>query len=183
MEVVHTTPAEFSTDRLDLRRIVHTDLDHLAELYSVPSVLHFLGAEGWSTGGRPPSLDRTRAHLAAIEKHWEVYGFGRSAVIERVTGDFVGLVGLQVREPWDDIQLDFLIARDRQRRGYGVEAGRVWVDWARREDLTDRLVVATDARHEAAFRTARALGFRPDWGSPPAWASGRVVHRLADPAS
>lgn len=182
MEAVHTSPIAFSTPRLELRRLVHADLDHLAELYAevyaVPSVRRFLRAEALAAGAGAPSLDGTRAQLAAIERHWETYGFGHSAVIERATGDFIGRVGLQVHEPWDDIELDVVIAPDRQRRGYATEAGRVWVDWARRAGLAERLVAVIHRRHEAVLRTARALGFLPDPGSPPAWVGDRTVHRL-----
>lgn len=172
MEGASNVSAGFATPRLQLRRIVHSDLDNLAQLYSVPSVTRYLV-------GRGPSLDWTRDQLAAVERHWEQHGFGQCAVIEKATGNFVGTVGLRVREPWDDIELVIVIAKDRQRRGYATEAGRVWVDRAREHGLTDRLVVAVLTRNQAARRTVAALGFDAETPDATAWSGDAIVHRLA----
>lgn len=138
----------------------------------MPSVMRYLVGEG-------PSLEWIRKELAAVERHWDTYGFGESAVIERSTGDFVGRVGLQVRVPWNDVELVYVTARGRQHRGYATEAGRAWVDWAWANGFASRLVVVIHPRHDAALRTARTLGFRPDLSHPTAWAGDRIVHRLA----
>ncbi|WP_228489309.1 GNAT family N-acetyltransferase [Raineyella fluvialis] len=155
-----------------MRPLAYADLDHLAELYAVPSVVRYLNSQG-------PSLEWTRRELAGFERHWATYGFGQSALIERATGQFIGRVGLQVRDPWDDIELLYVIARDRQRRGYASEAAAAWIAWAREQGLASRLVVVIHPRHEAALRTARALGFQPDLSYPTAWAGDRIAHRLA----
>ncbi|HEY5333164.1 MAG TPA: GNAT family N-acetyltransferase [Solirubrobacterales bacterium] len=86
---------------------------------------------------RPQPLQPFRAAdgdawLVEDERHWERFGFGPWAVIERGSGDYLGRVGLRWTDVGDRAGIEVLWAIDPGRHGEGFasEAAAAALDFA-----------------------------------------------------
>lgn len=144
------------TQRLLLRRLVPEDLDALYALYRDPEVRrHF--PDGTRT------LGETREEL-----EWFLHGHPRRpelglwATVERTTGKFLGRCGLL---PWridgvDEVELAFLIAKERWGEGLGTEAALGVVEHARNVLKLARLICLVMPENAASAAVARKIGMR-----------------------
>jgi RimJ/RimL family protein N-acetyltransferase len=112
------------TPRLALRELQPEDLDFVAGMLGdvevmrhYPKPLDRAGAAGW--------IERQRQRYARD-------GHGLWLVLERVTGEPLGQVGVLEQEVGDKVETEvgYLIARPHWRRGYAIEAARACRDWA-----------------------------------------------------
>lgn len=77
------------TERLILRELVASDDQAMFELDSNPSVHKFLG------NNPIHSIDQAREVIAMVREQYIENGIGRWAVIEKVSGNFIGWSGLK----------------------------------------------------------------------------------------
>jgi RimJ/RimL family protein N-acetyltransferase len=83
------------------------------------------------------------------------------ATVERATGEVVGRCGLF---HWDDVagsaelEVGWLIARDRWGHGYATEAGRAWTRHAFETRGLARLIALILDGNTASVRVAEKLG-------------------------
>lgn len=115
-------PPTLETPRLLLRPPGAADFDAFAEFAADEEAARYLGG----TLARAPAW---RAWCAIVGA-WEVRGFSMFSVIEKATGRWVGRVGPWMPEGWPGAEIGWGITRDRQRLGYGKEAGSAALDWA-----------------------------------------------------
>ena len=77
------------TDRLILREVLDSDLEGFYELDSDPEVHRYLG-------NKPiKSMQEAEEAINFIRKQYTERGIGRFAVVEKVSGDFIGWSGLR----------------------------------------------------------------------------------------
>jgi [ribosomal protein S5]-alanine N-acetyltransferase len=162
------------TERLLLRRLTIDDLDRLADLYADPEVRRFF-PEGTLT------RDETREELEwIIDVYYARFGYGLWATIERRTGELIGRCGLL---PWKvvaarspehlglegpderpnpgdryEVELAYLLARERWGRGLATEAAIAVVDHAFEHLDVARLICLVDTGNEASLAVARRAG-------------------------
>jgi len=80
------------TPRLRLERWDDAHFEHFTRFMRNPDVIRYI---------RPAPLDRDRA----VEQHehslaeWELFGFGKRAIVEAASGDWLGFVELSVVGP------------------------------------------------------------------------------------
>lgn len=139
------------TDRLRLRPVRDSDFEAYAALYSDPEVLRHLGTEPWDRG-------RAWRHLAYVIGHWQLGGWGEWAVEERVSGDFVGMVGYSAPEGWPGFELGWILARRWWGRGYATEAARAALDYAFDEWRRDCVISLIAPQNHASVRVAERIG-------------------------
>lgn len=162
------------TERLLLRRLTIEDLDALAELYADPEVRRYF-PEGTL------SRDETREELEwIIDVYYARFGYGLWATIERETGQLIGRCGLlpwkvvKARSPGalaldgpderpapghrHEVELAYLLARQRWGRGLATEAALAIVDHAFEHLDVGRLICLVDPRNEASLAVARRIG-------------------------
>lgn len=147
------------TERLVLRHLIRADLDDLAALYVDPEVRRWF-----------PDGTRTRAETLE-ELEWMIdvayprYGYGLWATLDKATGVLVGRCGLL---PWEiggrtEVEVAYLLARDRWGRGLATEAARAIVDHAFATLAVDRLICMVTPGNEASRRVALKLGMALLW--------------------
>jgi ribosomal-protein-alanine N-acetyltransferase len=154
---------------------VPDDLDALAALYGDPEVRRYF-PEGTLT------YEETREELQwIIDVYYERYGFGLLATILRETGELIGRCGLL---PWRaiatatgelvlqaadehpvegatyEVELAYLLAKERWGRGLGSEAAGAIVDHAFGTLRLPRLICLFDPQNLASRRVAEHVGFR-----------------------
>ena len=142
------------SERLIFRRLVPTDLDTLDALYRDPEVSRFIP-------DAPTTLAETREELEWHEHgHPEFPELGLWATIERSSQRFIGRCGLL---PWtiDDqheVEIAYLLARDRWGHGLGAEAAAAIRDHAFDALGLERLIALVDPENAASIGVARKTG-------------------------
>ncbi len=144
------------TNRLTLRELSTEDAAFFLELVNEPAWLRFIGDRGIKT------LEASRDHL--LKGPLEMYarlGFGLWLVELRSDGRPVGICGLLKRETLDDIDLGFAFLEAHRRQGYGLEAARATMAYAKKTlPGVDRLAAITSPDNEASQCLLEKLGFR-----------------------
>jgi RimJ/RimL family protein N-acetyltransferase len=108
----------------------------------------------------PLSREDAWRQLAMLIGHWHLRGFGMWAVEERVTGAFVGRVGLHYPEGWPDRELAWALARPFWGRGYAYEAASAALTFAFQTLSWPRVVSLIDPANIRSIRLAERLGER-----------------------
>lgn len=143
-----------NTRRLELRRFKPEDLAPLYALYSDAEIRKY-----YPDGTR--TLEETKAELDwFIDGHPRHPELGLWATVERSSGEFLGRCGLL---PWhiegrDEVELAFMIRKDRWREGFATEAARSIVDHAHRVLGLRRLVCLVMPGNAASAGVAQKLG-------------------------
>lgn len=144
------------TERLLLRPLDPDDLYDLHRLLGDDALMQQLGYPG----------ARTRAQTAeSLDRMWNLFraqGFGMMATIEKLTGAFIGRCGYLV-QPLDgveELEIAWLIARERQGRGFATEAALALRDHAARALGRRRVVALIRPENLASGRVAQKLGMQ-----------------------
>jgi len=114
-----------------------------------------LASSGGSSGARP------RERLRLNEREWLERGHGIFAVLDRVSGAFLGRVGLKYWPQFDETELGWVLRRDAWGRGYATEAARACRDWGFEARELPSVTAMTHPENEASVRLARRLGMSP----------------------
>lgn len=109
------------TERLWLRR--WSSAQHssaLADINSDPRVMRYLGGAGLSAEESAEAAQR-------YDAHWETYGFGLWAAMEKSSGHVLGVIGLS-HPLWnpelsDEVEVGWRLRRSAWGRGLATEGG------------------------------------------------------------
>ena len=150
-------PHLLETPRLRLVPLDGSWTSALAALYADPAVARHLG-------GEPAGADGPARQVEGFAREWEREGWGTSALLDRGTGAFVGRAGLHRWHPGGDVELGYVLARDRWGRGLAREAAQAWLDWADEhlpgaDPPVTSVVVEVEPENTASLRLAHRLGF------------------------
>lgn len=140
------------TDRLLLRMIREDDLDHLAALFADPEVVKYVG------NGLPAGREEAERALHSIIKHWETSGFGRWAIVDRKSGEFIGFGGL--RSLFGTPEVVYHLAKMHWGNGYATEMARASLRFGFEERGDDRIVAIAKPGNAASIHVMNKLGMR-----------------------
>lgn len=144
----------FETRRLQFRHLVQQDFDDLFRLYRDAEIRRY-----FPDGVR--SAVETREELVYfLDGHPQDRRLGLWAAIEKETKQFVGRCGLL---PWNidgvhEVEIAYMIAKERWREGFGTEAARGLVYYAFETVSLQKVIALIDPDHEASIRTAKSAG-------------------------
>ncbi len=142
------------TKRLLIRETVLEDVPKLYEIRQQPGMSDYVEP-------MQPTLQEEMEFMEAYIHHmYAFYDFGLWTVLERENGRIVGRAGLFPSKFLDEgVELGYMVAVERQRRGYALECGRAILDYA--SDVLDlpEVHVLIHIRNRASIRTAGRLGF------------------------
>ncbi|MGH2358723.1 MAG: GNAT family N-acetyltransferase, partial [Candidatus Limnocylindria bacterium] len=116
-------PIPVETDRLRLRLLRETDTEaaSLHRIYGDPEVMRWVGGRGEPAA----SVETTRRSLAWFVRHQTLHGFSLWAIDERDGDPLVGVAGLLwVEGRGPDVEVAYVLRRDRWGRGYATEVAR-----------------------------------------------------------
>jgi ribosomal-protein-alanine N-acetyltransferase len=142
------------TPRLVLRHLEAADLDALFALYRDPEIRRY-----YPDGTR--TFAETEEELNYfLNGHPEFTELGLWATVEKNSGAFLGRCGLL---PWkidgiQEVELAFLIAKERWREGFATEASRAILEHARDVLGLERLICLILPGNEASVGVARKVG-------------------------
>jgi len=110
-------PLEIETERLLLRQFREQDFDAYFRIASHPDV-----RRAFHRVDRP-SRDETWRSMAMLAGVWTIRGYGYWAVELKETGELIGRVGAWFPLWYPEVEVGWLIARERWGSGYATEAG------------------------------------------------------------
>ena len=112
------------TERLLLRELNFSDVEGMFTLDSNPKVHQYLGNKPITT------IKQAEENIAYIQQQYKDRGIGRFAVIEKISGDFIGWAGLKLNVGKEEalngfenfIDIGYRLLPKYWRKGYASEA-------------------------------------------------------------
>jgi len=138
------------TERLLLRMFGPEDLDELARLFRDPQVMRYVG------DGLPVSREETERALKSIILHWQTHGFGRWAVVDRKTREFVGFGGL--RSLFGMPEVVYHLASAHWGKGLATELARASLRFGFKVHQFERIVAITKPLNAKSIHVMEKLG-------------------------
>ncbi|WP_027482996.1 GNAT family N-acetyltransferase [Deinococcus pimensis] len=160
-----TTAPTLHTPRLVLRAHTPDDFDDCLRLWTDASVTRFIG-------GRTSTPEDVWSRMLRYAGLWSLLGYGYWAVQDRVTGHFIGEVGLadfrRTLTPNVDVTPEggWVLSPAAHGRGYATEALRAVLHWsdahlARPDGLPTPTFCLIHPDNHASVRVAEKCGFQP----------------------
>lgn len=143
------------TPRLGLRHFCMDDLQDFFELGSDPEVIRY--AE------KHPLANLEEARKVMIEAplaDYEKYGYGRYAVVLRLTGEVIGFCGMKYLPEIGQNELGYRYKRKYWGQGLGTEAGSGTLDYAATRLGMDEAIALILDGNSGSERVAQKLGMR-----------------------
>jgi RimJ/RimL family protein N-acetyltransferase len=144
--------AQIETERLLLRMFRPDDLDDLAALFADPDVLRYVG------DGKPASREEADRALQSIIKHWQTNGFGRWAVVDKHSREFIGFGGL--RSLFGKPEVVYHFAKAHWGKGFATELGRAALRFGFEDRGFDRIVAIAKPLNVASIHVMEKLGMK-----------------------
>lgn len=160
------------TKRCFLREITLGDLDDLYRLYEPEEMTRYMDG---LYENRQKEEEYTKAY---IEHMYRFYGYGLWLVVEKETGEIIGRAGLGHLEVEEEVQLElgYLIGRNKQRQGYAFEVCQGILDYAKEATDFGSIHCLIQKENFASVCLAEKLGFR--WEKSVA-CNGKEMQRYA----
>jgi RimJ/RimL family protein N-acetyltransferase len=151
-----TQPLQLETPRLILRRWQEADRTPFAAMNADPAVMHFFAAPMT----RQESDEAVDRYLAGFERD----GFSFFVATLRETGEFAGIIGLQVMRdlvpnlPQPAVEIGWRLTRECQGKGLATEGAAPIVDYAFHQLGLAEVVAITALPNLASRRVMQKLG-------------------------
>jgi RimJ/RimL family protein N-acetyltransferase len=87
-------------------------------------------------------------------------GYGQWTVVEKVSGQVIGRVGLWNPEGWPGIELGWIIRRSRWGHGFATEAAKAALQWTWDKVDTDHIISIIQPDRVRSIRVAEKIGER-----------------------
>lgn len=123
-------------------------------------VMRFIGS------GQLWELARADEVFDAMLAHWHERGFGWRSVLDRVTGSWLGFVGLNMVGPGvegvvpDEVEIGWWLIRSTWGLGYASEGAALVRDEGFKRVGLDRMIARLQPANQASVRVAEKIGMR-----------------------
>lgn len=149
-----TMKMHFETERLELAPLTLEDAQFVFDLYSTQEFKTFVGDKNLH------NLEDAKKYLeTALIAMYQIKGMGLLKVTRKEDNKPVGICGLIKRDTLDDIDLGYGFLPEVFRCGYGYEAGRCMMNFAKEALNITRLVAITTSNNAASRALLTKLGF------------------------
>jgi ribosomal-protein-alanine N-acetyltransferase len=140
------------TARLRLRLFRPDDLDDLAAMLKDPLVVRYVG------DGKPADREVAQKALASVIDHWRRHGFGRWAVEDKETHQFLGYGGLRSLLGMPEVVYHFATAY--WGKGFATELAHASLRFGFEEHQFDRIVAIAKPGNAASIHVMEKLGMQ-----------------------
>jgi RimJ/RimL family protein N-acetyltransferase len=155
-----------------MRPLLVSDVDLFVALHADPRVNRFVGSY---------THDQALARLEGIERQWAERGHGLFAVLSKESGEFLGRVGPQYWEQFDEVEIAWTLRAETWGHGYATEAARASIEWGFGHLADDVFTAMIDPANTASQRVAARLGFSPGGREDILFGRKVIVHTLPRP--
>lgn len=141
------------TERLILREMMASDAEKAYRLNLDPEVIKY-------TGDAPfPSIEEARIFLANYSSY-KKYGFGRWAVEDKVSGEFLGWCGLKYLEDENTHDIGFRFLKKHWGKGFATESARVCLDLGFTRFKIPEIIGRAAKENTASINVLQKLGLK-----------------------
>jgi ribosomal-protein-alanine N-acetyltransferase len=141
------------TARLSYRPLEPGDAEAMHAVWSDPEVMRYLPGEP------AQSVEETGERIGRHRQRFRQTGYGLCAVVERESGEVVGVCGLfPVEWVGPDVEVAYHFARRVWGRGYATEAAGAWVELALGPLGLPRVVALAYPANRASTRVMEKIG-------------------------
>jgi RimJ/RimL family protein N-acetyltransferase len=140
------------TKRLRLRLFRPDDLDDLAAMLGDPLVVRYVG------DGKPADREVAQKALTSVIDHWRRHGFGRWAVEDKQTHQFLGYGGLRSLLGTPEVVYHF--ATTHWGKGFATELAHASLRFGFEEHQFERIVAIAKPENAASIHVMEKLGMR-----------------------
>ena len=150
--------AEVITERLLLRRWREEDREPFFQMCQDADVMRYL----------LPITDRaaSNAFIDRLESHFDTNGFGMCAAERRDTGEFIGIIGLQIPRiaitPEPCIEAGWRLCRSAWGQGFAREGAAAAIEAGFSRLGLPEIVAVTAIQNERSWRVMERLGMQRD---------------------
>ena len=142
------------TERLVIREWEPGDREAFRAMAQDPVVMRYIN------GGVPLSEEEIDTTLGRQRRNAEQFGSCMGAMVEKASGEVVGVAGLQPLGTTGDLEIGWWLAPRVWHRGYATEAGAASMEHVLETLGRKRVVAIIDPPNEASKRVATRLGLR-----------------------
>lgn len=142
------------TERCLVRETTVEDVEVFYKIYSEPSITKYM-----EPLYEDPEQERAYAENY-ITQVYAFYGFGIWTVEEKSSGEVIGRAGICFREGYEDPELGFVIAADRQGRGLATEVCGAILRYGSEELGFERILAFVQPGNTASRRVCEKLGMK-----------------------
>jgi [ribosomal protein S5]-alanine N-acetyltransferase len=141
------------TTRLLLREITVADAEQAYLLNLDPEVIRYTGDEAFK------SVEEAEKFLAAYDPYRK-YGFGRWAVIDKNTNEFLGWCGLKFHEKENFYDIGFRFFKKHWGKGYATEAALACLDLGFKTFRMPEIIGRAAKENLASIRVLTKIGMQ-----------------------
>jgi RimJ/RimL family protein N-acetyltransferase len=116
-----------------------------------PQVLKYTGDDPFL------NIQASKDFLLAYD-HYEKYGVGRLAVIEKSSSKFIGWCGLKYSPKEDEYDIGFRFFREYWNQGFATETAKKCLDYGYKDLKISRIVGRAMSDNKASIRILEKLG-------------------------
>ena len=169
------------TKRLMLRLPSTDDAEPFVEIHQDPEVL----ARKEVTLTAPPGgIEVGVRNIDRMLRHWDRWGYGEWAVVEKATARVIGRVGFLKPDNWPGTDLGWIIRRSRCGNGFATEAARAAIEWGWSLAGMDHIVSLIAPDNAASIRVATKIGEQLEGEGVSPFSGERVlIYGIRRPAS
>ena len=138
------------TERLRLRGFRADDFDGFVSIYGDGEHARFVGG--------PKSRHDCWQKLQALAGHWQLFGWGRFAIEDKITGEFLGHCGPAVVTHGSAPEMNYALTAKAGGKGYATEAVGRALTYAYRDMGWKTAVSMIDPRNAASQRVLEKAG-------------------------
>ena len=140
------------TARLRLRLFRPNDLDDLAAMLRDPLVVRYVG------DGKPADREVAQKALTSVIDHWRQHAFGRWAVEDKETHQFLGYGGLRSLLGTPEVVYHF--ATSHWGKGFATELAHASLRFGFEEHQFERIVAIAKPENAASIHVMEKLGMQ-----------------------
>ncbi len=134
------------TERLFLRKLTLDDAAFILELLNTATWLQFIGDRNVHT------IEEAENYLKnGTLKSYKENGFGFYAVIDKLSGQTIGMCGLIKRDSLPNIDIGFAFLPHLISKGFGYEAASATLDYALNTLKIKRIIAIVDPDNEKSI--------------------------------
>ena len=139
------------TERLYLRELDVNDAEYFYLLNLDKEVMKYTGEEPFE------NIEKAKDFLKNYD-HYEKYGFGRWAVINKENGAFLGWCGLKFTEKLNEYDIGFRFFKKCWNKGYATESSKSCLGYGINELKMTEILGRAMKENKASIRVLEKIG-------------------------
>ena len=141
------------TERLYLRKMTIDDADSIYLLNLDKDVIKYTGDESFK------NIENAKLFLENYN-HYEKYEFGRWAVIDKNSNEFLGWCGLKYTAELDEVDIGFRFFKKFWNNGYATESGKACINYGFAKYKLTKIVGRAMKENIGSIRVLEKIGLK-----------------------